>query len=95
MLISNGFFLSPVLRKLGSPPNKMLARENKTNRKSLNKELEKNEGDYKTTINFPSNRTIFFNSSCWIFFFEKFHYYQLTFDKVINQSQQSQCPQIH
>ena len=51
---------SPCARKLGSPPNKMLARENKTNRKSLNKELEKNEGDYKTTINFPSNRTIFF-----------------------------------
>lgn len=53
------------------PPNKMLARENKTNRKSLNKELEKK---MRATIKPPSifpaiEQFFFFNSSCWIFFF--------------------------
>ena len=85
---------SPVLRKLGSPPNKMLARENKTNRKSLNKELEKMRATIKPPSIFPAIKQ-FFQFFLLDLLFEKFHYYQLTFDKVINQSQQSQCPQIH
>ena len=50
---------SPVLRKLGSPPNKMLARENKTNRKSLNKELEKMRATIKPPSIFPAIEQFF------------------------------------
>lgn len=81
------------------PPNKTLARENKTNRKSLNKELEKKmRATIKPPSIFPAIEQFFFSIlliGSSFFFLKKFHYYQLTFDKVINQSQQSQCPQIH
>lgn len=56
------------------PPNKMLARENKTNRKSLNKELEKKmRATIKPPSIFPAIEQFFFSillvgSS---FFFEK------------------------
>lgn len=58
----------------GPPPNKMLARENKTNRKSLNKELEKKmRATIKPPSIFPAIEQFFFSillvgSS---FFFEK------------------------
>ena len=57
------------------PPNKMLARENKTNRKSLNKELEKKmRATIKPPSIFPAIEQFFFSIilvGSSFFFFEK------------------------